>query len=122
MQLGATYHDAVLVAVDDADVEVGIVLLVGAPLAVALGVGDHLGGAQVVVAAVAVHALDVGRALRIDLRDLVPDAHQRHVDAGDQGADRGVPHHLDAAREILLAARDLVDAVCLVAVLGAIAA
>jgi len=54
--------------------------------------------------------------------NLVPDAHQRHVDAGDQGADRGVPHHLDAAREILLAARDLVDAVCLVAVLGAIAA
>jgi len=78
VQLGAAHDDAVLGAVDDPDIEIRVVLLVGAALAVALGIGDDFGRAQVVVAAIAVHALDVGRALRIDLGDVVLDAHQRH--------------------------------------------
>ena len=121
MQLGAAHHDAVGAALDDAHIQIGVVLLVGATLAVALGVGDHLGSAQVVVAAVVVHALDVGGVLRVDLGDVVFHAHQSHVDAGDQCADGGVLHQLDANREVLFAARDLVDAVRLLTVFGLVA-
>ena len=52
MQLGPAHNDPLVGAIDDAYIEIGIVLFVGPPLAVALGVGDHLGAAQVVVAAV----------------------------------------------------------------------
>ena len=52
---------------------------------------------------------------------LVLDAHQRHVDARYRRADRGVLHQLDAGREIVLAARNLVDAMRLAAVLGPVA-
>ena len=118
MQLGAAHHDAVAVAADDAHIEIGIVLLVGAALAVAFRIGDHFGGAQIVVAAIAVHALDIFRILRIHGRDLVLDAHQRHVDAGDGRADAGMRQQLDALVQILLAARNLIDAVRLAPVFG----
>ncbi len=66
MQLGAAHHDPLVVALDDPHVKIGIVLLMGTALAVALGIGDHLGGAQVIVAAVAVHPLDILGIFRID--------------------------------------------------------
>jgi hypothetical protein len=50
VQLGAAHDDALICAPHDPHVEVRIVLLMGAAATVALGVGDHLGRAQVVVA------------------------------------------------------------------------
>ncbi|GGC72879.1 hypothetical protein GCM10010994_34060 [Chelatococcus reniformis] len=122
MQLGAPHDDAVLAALDDADVEIGIVLLVGAALAVALGVGDHLGPAQIVVAAILVHTLDVLGVHRVDLGYRVLDLHQGHEHAGDGRADRGVLQQLDALVQVFGRARHLVDPVRLAAVLGGVAA
>ena len=118
VQLGAAHHDAVVVAADDPQVEVRVVLLVGPAAAVALRVGDHLGRAQVVVTHVAVHALDVGGVLRVHLGDRVLDAHQRHEDAGDAADDRHLVHQFDALLQVRLAARDLEDAVGALAVLA----
>ena len=47
MELGAADDDAVRLALDDAHVGVGVVLLVRRTAAVALGVGDALGDADV---------------------------------------------------------------------------
>ncbi len=118
MQLGAAHDDAVAAPLDNAHIEIGIVLFVRPALAVPLGIGDHFRRAQVVVPAIAVHALDVFGVAGIDQSDLVLDAHQRHVDARDRGPDRGVSQKLDPLGEILRTARDLIDAMRVAAVLA----
>ncbi len=118
--LAPAHHYALVVATHDTDVEVRIILLVGSAATVALGVGDHLCGAQVVVPAMAVQALDVVRITRVHLGHGVLDAHQGHHHPSHPADDRHVVHQLHALFEIGLITRDLEDPVGEVARLGAI--
>src|SRR4051812_20349286 len=77
-----------------------------------LRIGDHLGAAQIIVAAIAVHPLDVLAALRIHPRHLILHGHQRHEHAGYGRADRGMHQQFDAFGEVLGATGNLKNAVC----------
>ena len=107
VQLGTAHHDTFIGALHDADIEIGIVLLMGAALAVTLRVGDDFGGAQIIVADIAVHPLDILGIFRIGFGDRVLHAHQCHEDAGDAADDGHFVHHLNALVQIVFAARNL---------------
>ena len=120
VQLGAAHHDAVVAAFDDPHIQIGVALLVGLLRAITLGVGDDLGGAQIVVAGIQIQALDVVCKARVDGRQAILDLQQRHIHAGDTADDAHVAAEFEAHFELLGGARHLVHAMGRGAVLGAV--
>src|SRR5207248_2123866 len=101
VQLGATDHDAVALTVDDADVGVGIVLLRRSLLAVALGVGDRLAAADVLLLAPLEELIDPLAVLGLQLAELRGDLDERHARSGRAGGDVAVAERVHADVHVL---------------------